>query len=886
MLNVPNYSIDNDLRKDRQDTAAGIGGGLIVYVRNDVTVKALPCSNNFNQYCQFDLLSHGENDPLNITLVYRSPNSTAENTSELAKLLENCAKKSLFIGDFNLPHMDIANGTADVKGRPILEAINQSFLVNSVDFATHVRGNTLDLALSNIGDAIVNTTDLGPVGSSDHSAIKLEIDFYAKTDRSSEKVRDWRRGDEFGLKESMENIDFDELFQGKNANDCWEALREQMDTALNRYIPLVDRRNPNNPPWFSAHIKKLTNRKRRHWQRYKKDRTTANYDLYKQSEKDLKKSVQSAKRAFEKKIAKSGNKRPFNFYIKSKSKARVGIGPLKVNGELVTSNQAMACALNDYFVSVFTEENSGPVPTLPRQMAVNHLTRIVITSDMVEKKINALKPSSAPGPDGVTPRFLRLNSRPMSRALAFIFNLSLQTGVVPYEWKTANVTPIHKKGSKSDPGNYRPVSLTCIPCKLQEACIKDAIMEHLLDAALIKDSQHGFMSRRSCTTNLLQFLERVTTEVDMGRSMDVIYLDFSKAFDKVPHRRLIEKFKSLGIGGEVVQWIEEWLRGRKQRTVLNGEASDWSAVLSGVPQGSVLGPLAFIVFINDIDGCGDNLITLLSKFADDTKLGQVIYDQQEALALQSCLDNLEEWAEQWGMSFNIAKCKVMHTGRGNPATVYTMSGRPLTVTDKEKDIGVTVQCNLRPTAQCAEAAQRANAVLGQISRSFHYRDRHTFRKLYMQYVRPHLEFAAPAWSPWTQRDIDLLESVQQRAVRMISGLQATSYAGRLAELGMLSLQQRRILSDMVQVYKIIHGLDRVDKNTWFDLAGDSDVRITRATSDPLNILPRHARNEVRKNFFSVRVANTWNSVPADIKRAPSVSSFRRSINNLLSSNML
>ena len=247
MINVPNYSIDNDLRKDRQDTAAGIGGRLIVYVRNDVTIKALPCSNNFNQYCQFALLAHGENDPLNITLVYRSPNSTTENTSELAKLLENCAKKSLFIGDFNLPHMDIINGTADAKGRSILDAINQSFLVNSVDFATHIRGNTLDLALSNIGDAIVNTTDLGQVGSSDHSAIRLEIDIYAKTDRSSEKVCDWQLGDEFGLKESIENLDFDALFQGKNANDCWIALKEQMDTALNRYIPLVDRRTTTTP---------------------------------------------------------------------------------------------------------------------------------------------------------------------------------------------------------------------------------------------------------------------------------------------------------------------------------------------------------------------------------------------------------------------------------------------------------------------------------------------------------------------------------------------------------------------------------------------------------------------------------------------------------------
>ena len=240
MLNLPNYVIDDELRTDRTDTAGGIGGGLLVYVRSDITVKALPCISDFNQYCQFQLLSFGANYPLDITLVYRSPNSSMENTAELAKLIENCGNKCLFISDLNLPNMCVENGTTDNKGRLVLDAIQHSFLTDSITFPTHVRGNKLDLALSNISESIISVTDLGPVGSSDHSAIKLEIDFNAKFDTSTEKVRDWRRGDKIGLKTHFENVNFHEIFQGKNANECWIELRSQIDEALNRYIPLTD----------------------------------------------------------------------------------------------------------------------------------------------------------------------------------------------------------------------------------------------------------------------------------------------------------------------------------------------------------------------------------------------------------------------------------------------------------------------------------------------------------------------------------------------------------------------------------------------------------------------------------------------------------------------
>ena len=206
----------------------------------------------------------------------------------------------------------------------------------------------------------------------------------------------------------------------------------------------------------------------------------------------------------------------------------------------------------------------------------------------------------------------------------------------------------------------------------------------------------------------------------------MIYLDFSKAFDKVPHQRLISKFAAHSVEGNVLRWIGQWLSNRKQRTVLNGQASDWGEVDSGVPQGSVLGPLAFIVFTNDIDDL-TKLITVMNKFADDTKLGNTVTSRSEIDALQKCINDLVAWAEAWGMQFNTKKCKVMQIGRSNPnaQNSYTMNSRVLESTSEERYIGVKVHQSLRPGKQCAESARRVNAVLGQISQTFPYRNKYT-----------------------------------------------------------------------------------------------------------------------------------------------------------------
>ena len=401
-------------------------------------------------------------------------------------------------------------------------------------------------------------------------------------------------------------------------------------------------------------------------------------------------------------------------------------------------------------------------------------------------------------------------------------------------------------------------------------------MTHLISNNLINSSQHGFMNKKSCTTNLLEFMETITNEIDNNNNIDVVYLDFAKAFDKVPKERLIEKIRAQGVREKPLKWINNWLTDRRQKTVLNGESSDWGVVESGVPQGSVLGPLCFNIYINDLDESAND-ITLVKKFADDTKAAQTIETDTDKDKLQKGLDGMVDWASKWGMEFNVSKCKIMHIGRTNPRNEYLMNGQRVGTTDEERDIGVIISSNLKTSAQCREAARRANVVLLQI----HYRDKRIFIQIYKQYVRPHLEFSVPAWSPWLQGDKDILERVQQRAIGMVSGLKGTSYGEKLRELGILSLERRRILYDLVQTYKIIWKKDDVSMDTWFSLVGEDPIQRTRFTSYKLNIVPKNSKCEIRRNFYTNRVVQTWNSLPIETKESKSVQAFKAKVKQML-----
>jgi len=731
-----------------------------------------------------------------------------------------------------------------------------------------VRGNTLDLVLTNMPERITSIAGAGRLGASDHEMLQVTVQC-ANSKEVVKEVLNWRRAKWEEMRAELGKVNWTREFRDKQPSQMWKTLKTRVHAVVKKHVPKKKILKSGRPPWMTREVLAAVRKKHRMW---KETKNGASMEDYKAEDKRVKNLIKKAKNKYERKLAENGgNNRPFYAYIKRKSKSRPEVGPLKAeSGETVADAEKMAGILNNYFSSVFTKESPTAPPPAENLPHGGEIRTVPISTHEVKKKIKNLRPHAAAGPDEIGPRLLQELSEELAGPLARIFRDSLATGEVPEDWRRANVTPIYKKGAKADAANYRPVSLTSVCCKLMESIIKDRLSHHLESKNLLNASQHGFRSGRSCCTNLIEFMDRVTAAADAGEPMDVVFLDFAKAFDKVPHRRLGEKLRAHGVGGDLWRWIQNWLSNRQQRVVLNGRASSWKEVLSGVPQGSVLGPLLFLVFINDLDGAAQN-INILRKFADDTKLGHEVKTGRGRDELQEALNKLCGWADLWGMEFNISKCKVMHIGRNNPKHQYTMKGHLLVTTEEEKDVGVRMTCNLKPSAQCAAAAKTARTVLAQIGRSFHYRDRHIFVKLYKQYVRPHLEFATPAWSPWTEVDKGCLEDIQRQAVRMISGLRGANYEEKLEEIGLLTLEERRHQTDMVQVYKILHGRDKVITSIELAAAG---ARTTRLAADPMNIRVPMARLDTRRHFFTGRTPNPWNAIPANIKNATTTASFK------------
>lgn len=274
---------------------------------------------------------------------------------------------------------------------------------------------------------------------------------------------------------------------------------------------------------------------------------------------------------------------------------------------------------------------------------------------------------------------------------------------------------------------------------------------------------------------------------------------------------------------------------------------------------------------------------MLKKFADDTKLANLARNSDDQKQMQKAIDDLVIWSKKWGMAFNKDKCKVMHCGSNNPRYNYTMENQTLSSTDEEKDIGVIINKNMKPSKQCENAANKAKAVLNQISRTFHYRDRCVFKKLYITYVRPHLEFSVPSWSPTLIQDINILESIQIKAVNMISGLRGNSYNEKLRELEMQSLETRRRRFDLIQVYKIMNNLVNVNSSQWFQKVSDTNIRNTRQTADLLALVIPRTKTSNRQSFFSIRAAEYWNSLPSDIRNAANLSQFKNKLDDYLPS---
>ena len=669
------------------------------------------------------------------------------------------------------------------------------------------------------------------------------------------------------------------MLMNKTAIECWNILKYEIESIIDKFVPFQKQGKRCRKKHLSKEAIRKIMLKQTMWRVYRRTRKDEDYAKYKEALNAATTEIRQSKRSYEQKLACNikNDSKSFYAYVRSKQNVQDKVGPLEDSaGNIISQGFLMAEDLNGYFSSVFTKEDISSLPVADAKFQgakSDYLGPLVVTPELVAKKIKAMKDNKSPGVDGIPPKLLMETVEQISIPLARVFNLSLKEGVVPFEWKEANIIPLFKKGSRNKSENYRPVSFTSVICKLLERLIKDHMVEFLVKHKLLNSSQHGFLKARSCLTNMLCFLEEITKWIDVGSPVDIIYLDFQKAFDKVPHQRLLLKLKAHGIGDSITDWIEQWLTDRRQRVVVDGEVSNWKSVLSGVPQGSVLGPILFLIYINDLD---DSITSNVLKFADDTKLFRKVNTDGDKQHLQNDLDRLVKWSEKWQMLFNFGKCKCLHTGHRNLNVNYKMGDTVLGTTVKEKDLGVTISADMKVSEQCGIAASKGNQILGLIRRNITYKGKKLIIPLYKAIVRPHLEYCIQAWRPYCKKDIDTLERIQRRATKMIPELRDLSYEERLKECGLTTLETRRLRGDQIEVFKILNGYENIDRNMFFSLKKDSRTR-----GHEVKLVKDQCRLDIRKHSFSQRTINEWNKLSTDCVTASSVNMFKNKVDTYL-----
>ncbi|KAF2352852.1 Reverse transcriptase domain [Trinorchestia longiramus] len=464
--------------------------------------------------------------------------------------------------------------------------------MNTNSLQQHVNEPTrvCHLLLSTTTDLSINGLEVtDKIG--DHQMIDFSLEVQDPNTRTQHKqVLDHKRANFELMKEVLGSYNYEVLMNNKNAEECYMILKDKIATATDHHIPRKRIRPTNNPPWFSQEIKRLINARQHSYRRLKRYQTEPHRQEHIHACRAVKRTINSTKRNKEITVAAQAKTNPKSFYkyVNDKQLKRDTIGPLiDSEGSTQTNNKSKAKNLNTYFTSVFTHEDLTEIPQPHVLNTQEILSDGVFTVEELEEQLSILNPYKSTGPDGLGPRILKETAKVISEPLTNIFNRSLETGIVPDDWKRANVTPIFKKRDKQIPNNYRPISLTSVISKTIERLLKVRITKHFNEQNLINDTQHGFREKRSCLTNLLDFSGEVNSIYYSTKAVDLVYLDFQKAFDKVPRERLMAKVEAHGIRGNYSRWIQKWLTGRTQRVVIHDETSDPALVTSGVPQGSV-----------------------------------------------------------------------------------------------------------------------------------------------------------------------------------------------------------------------------------------------------------------------------------------------------------
>lgn len=886
----PEYKL---YRQDRQSK----GGGVLIAVNNKLLSSPVPELQTDCEITWAKLEVAGQRD-LYLCSYYNPKTSNTKSLEELEKSLNMASKiNNAFIivgGDFNFPGWNwkqkiLKPGTTNTDLHyKFGEILDNNGLTQVVEESTR-ENNILDLIITN-NPTRINRLDIIP-GVSDHDIVYTEIDASPiKRKQPARKIPLYNRANWNTIKEDMkttlEKITMKDN-NGHDANDLWNIFKNNLDSSIRKHIPHKNAKTKDSLPWISPDTKRLI-KKRDKW--YKKMKKSAD-PKHKEKFKELKRIVQrQLRRSYwsyiedivttteddNHGIGNSPMKR-FWTYIKHKKSDSGGVSPLKSGGILHSDPTEKATILNNQFQSAFSQKSNltreqfvssnymqGSFPSCPE---------LNITCKGIEKLLEKLNPHKAAGPDNLKPKVLKELASDIAPILCVIFKNSLKSGVVPDDWRKAHVSPIYKKGQRYKAENYRPVSLTCICCKLMEHIVTSHIMKHADDHNILYPLQHGFRRKRSCETQLLDFIDDITRNMEDGKQTDVLVMDFSKAFDKVSHSLLVHKLHHYGIRGNINTWIENFLHDRTQAVLVEGSSSPFCEVESGVPQGSVLGPSLFLYYINDMPL---GLSSRLRLFADDTIAYLTVSNTTDAETLQSDLDKLASWEEKWKMVFHPEKCNVISITRKRKTTKcdYKLHGHILESVNSVKYLGCNITNDLKWNEHISKICNKANGTLGFLKRNLNIGSTSVKEKAYKSLVRPTVEYASSVWDPYQQTSINRLEMVQRRAARYVTNRHGNRSCVRdmIGHLEWKPLETRRKEARLCMLYKIEHDLVAIDKQD--RLVKTNPITHSGRTGHKDSFILPHCRSDYRKESFFPRTIRDWNRLPPDIVSVESMEAFK------------
>ena len=795
----------------------------------------------------------------------------------------------ILAGDFNAPDVDwtspLDSDKLSFASKKLLEVFDDHDLNQFVKEPTRRQGDSqhiLDLVLSNNKDIIGKVKVID--GISDHDIVLFNVRASCQRKRNvKRKVYIKKKADCQRIKRELQSLaetqapDTDDASVDEKWNYFEENIRRIMDTC----IPHKMTSSRYNLPWFDRSLRRQTRAKQRLYNKAKKSRNPAHWSEYRAARKRTQKNLKSAREVYISDFlgdAIEENPKRFWSYIKQLKNDDPGVADFNIDNRIISDGKAKSELLSEQFSSVFTVEDLTDIPVAGRDPKPG-ISGLTVTIPGVIKQLQSLKPNKASGPDGIPPWFLKEYAAEIGPMLAAIYQASVDSGRVPSKWKHANVCSVYKNGGKSNPANYRPISLTCIASKVLEHIIHSHIMKHLEQYSILTDVQHGFRAKRSTGTQLILTIHDMAKTIQDNKSVHAAVLDFSKAFDKVPHKRLIIKLQYYGIRGPLLNWFESFLTNRSQTVVCDGKHSDPAQVTSGVPQGTVLGPLLFLLYVNDLP---DNLKSSIRLFADDALLYGVISNENDGDQLQEDLKQLEAWQNTWQMSFNPSKCKTIciSTKRDPPQKKYVFCGVELEKVDSISYLGVILNDNLKWSKHVQSTTGKASKVLGMMKRNLWNCPKRVRETAYTAIVRPKLEYASSAWDPYHQKDIDSLERVQRKAARFCcNNYQPTaSVTAMIQDLGWKTLESRRTMTRLTLLYKMSRGEIDIDTDSFLRPHAESRTRASHSY--------RYRQDKATKNLyfysFFPRTLRQWNNLPADIVESNSLSQFQSKLSDHLS----